>query len=70
MMAAFLYARRNGKNARCVCGHPHRLTPECPCGCTMFEADNGTCKSPTPTGDITSHDQTNYNGRYTGPYRP
>lgn len=50
----------------CVCGCPAHPYDECPCGCTLFELDNGTFVSPTETGRADLISITDYNGRYSG----
>lgn len=45
----------------CVCGHVH--TAGCPCGCTIFQADDGNEGGPIPVGYATYRGQ--YNQHYT-----
>jgi hypothetical protein len=44
----------------CVCGHVH--TDGCPCGCTIFQPDDGNEGGPTTARYMT------YQGIYRGPY--
>jgi hypothetical protein len=54
-------------DSRCVCGCPQHSN-QCACGCTVFELDDGTDESPTPTGNCYHSGVFGYDGKYGGHY--